>query len=163
MDLEDMEEKELLALQARINALLPLRASGGQSNGDDDAFLLWDALASRARAAGCDVAPWGVARKLPGAGAYSAAARDVGAWLVRYMGPLPRHARAAAIAVCASCLIDWMRARNIPVVTKTLQSLVPRIPGLMDRAFPGYAEAGLLRTIIRRDGTDTKIRRRGVD
>lgn len=54
----------------------------------------------------------------------------------------------AVLARCLRCLADWMGSQDIPLTVKTVFDCVHQLPFAVDRAFPFYAQAGLLRAVV---------------
>lgn len=64
------------------------------------------------------------------------------------------HLRAAArnalYHACSRIVLEHMRRASIPVTLRTLTQQMANIASIMDDAFPGYANAGLLRIVLDR-------------
>lgn len=63
-------------------------------------------------------------------------------------GTLTRNERLALLHKSVGCLIKWMNGQEIPVTPTTLMNNAHLIPYAVDRAFPFYAKAKLLRVVI---------------
>jgi uncharacterized membrane-anchored protein YjiN (DUF445 family) len=63
-------------------------------------------------------------------------------------GSLTRNERYALLHKTVACLIRWMEAQDIPVTPNTLVNNAHLMPHAVDRAFPFYAKAKLLRVVI---------------
>ncbi len=50
--------------------------------------------------------------------------------------------------VFVRALYSWLIEADIPVNSKTLITNLDKLPGIVDRAFPGYIQAGLLGAIV---------------
>lgn len=53
-------------------------------------------------------------------------------------------------------LVDNMLGMGVAVSATTLMSNIHRIPAVLDRAFPGYAAAGLLQLAVRKEDEDVR-------
>jgi hypothetical protein len=54
----------------------------------------------------------------------------------------------AVLSRCLHCLTDWMQSQEIPWTVKTVFDCIYQLPFAVDRAFPFYAQAGLLRAVV---------------
>jgi hypothetical protein len=51
---------------------------------------------------------------------------------------------------CARIVLAHMRRTSIPITMRTLMQQLANVASIMDDAFPGYANAGLLRVVLER-------------
>ena len=71
-------------------------------------------------------------------------------WLdVIFDPPLTKTERLWAYALCADLLVEESFVRNQPVCMATSLKQVQVLPQIIAREFPGYAEAGLLRFVLK--------------
>lgn len=61
------------------------------------------------------------------------------------MAPAERHALGCTIAECTA---RWLKQRRVPVTRFTMMRNVDKVFVALDFSFPGYLEAGLLRSIL---------------
>lgn len=62
----------------------------------------------------------------------------------------------ALIKLCVELLIADMMRRHVAISSRSLMANVHLIPAVLDRAFPGYAAAGLLHMVIGRKRKETR-------
>jgi hypothetical protein len=60
----------------------------------------------------------------------------------------------ALIYLSVELLIDNLQQMAVPVSSRAVMSHIHRIPSILDRSFPGYAESGLLYLVIREKETE---------
>jgi hypothetical protein len=63
-------------------------------------------------------------------------------------GTMTHNERYALLHKSINCLVRWMEMNDIPVTPGTLLSNAHLIPHAVDRAFPMYARAKLLRFMV---------------
>lgn len=56
------------------------------------------------------------------------------------------------IRLAVNLLIEDLHFMSVAVSPGTLMRSVERVPAVLDRAFPGYAAAGLLHLVVRKEG-----------
>jgi hypothetical protein len=66
-------------------------------------------------------------------------------------GELNRNEYLALIFQLLVCLGNYLHKIDVPVTITTITNNIHHIPFSVDQAFPGYAEAGFLRSIIQPD------------
>lgn len=64
-----------------------------------------------------------------------------------------RVARAGLLTLLANLLCDDLIEKGRPVHARAMMLHAHRIPSVLNRAFPGYAQFGMLHLIIRKEGT----------
>jgi hypothetical protein len=64
-----------------------------------------------------------------------------------------RVARSGLLTLLASLLCDDLIEKGRPVHARAMMLHAHRIPAVLNRAFPGYAQFGMLHLIIRKEGT----------
>jgi hypothetical protein len=70
--------------------------------------------------------------------------------LFDYFGCISKIESCSLLSIGLKLLIEDMKEFNIPISGGSVMRNIGRIPTLMNRAFPGYAEAGLLQMIVLR-------------
>ena len=55
----------------------------------------------------------------------------------------------ALIDICLACLVEDMQASRITVTPQSILGALARLRSAVDRAYPGYVEAGLLHRLVR--------------
>lgn len=68
----------------------------------------------------------------------------------RIDGGVTRTVRTALVDLAISCLGRYLERAHCPVSHRTLVNNLPKVPHVIDRAFPGYAQAGLLGLAIKK-------------
>jgi hypothetical protein len=145
--LDPEERANLLALIEHKEAQAPFQPS----RADDE---VWTALI---RVSPPGAAPW---RKLDGflkdkqhgvpVKAWREAVAALGAFAAE-VAPVRRRDedRAALVDLALDCLAADLKHAEIQVTPKALLAALPQLHRAIDRAFPGYAQAGLLPRLIR--------------
>ena len=70
--------------------------------------------------------------------------------VIEFLGPLSKLERETLLFIGVGLLYDNLCKMGVVVTTRTLMSHIHRLPGCINRAFPGYAGAGYLKRIVRR-------------
>lgn len=79
-----------------------------------------------------------------------AASELTDAWIAEVMPQyrISRLQRHKMYAILAGLVTDALEQTTIPVNIETVFMYFNRLPGIVDRAFPNYAQSGLLHTIL---------------
>lgn len=88
--------------------------------------------------------------------AYRHKFRD-GARLARYFMMAVEKSKIKRLAfmhLAVRCMYDNLTDMNVPISSRAMMNHVHRIPSIINQAFPGYAESGLLQLVIRQAGED---------
>lgn len=83
--------------------------------------------------------------------AFAVKAEALGRFLAQHA--LTQVQRRALLAVGIDLLYRDLARTGMSVTSRTLMSCVHQVPGVLDKAFPGYGRAGLLGMIVGRDCT----------
>jgi len=86
-------------------------------------------------------------RRAPGFRAFARKAQELEAFAAG-AGVRSRPARRALLAIGLDLLHRDLRAAGFSVSARTLMSCAHQVPGVLDKAFPGYARAGLLGMVV---------------
>jgi hypothetical protein len=139
-DLAQMDVGELQEVVTRASALLEVK-----NDGVDEARQIHNIIAD----------------EVPNTPHYSAIKRsrhykqflnnlDLFSETIRMLKPRGRLEELAAKRKLIQILIRWMHRKNIPVSHRTICQNMDKLVGVLDGQFPGYREAGLLRTVLAR-------------
>lgn len=79
-----------------------------------------------------------------------AASDHIDTWIAEAMPQyrMSRLQRHKLYAIFAGLVVDALEQTTIPVNIETVLSYFSRLPSIVDRAFPGYAQSGVLHTIL---------------
>lgn len=72
--------------------------------------------------------------------------------LLEYFGTVKNVVqKAALVRVSVGLLYDNLIEMNVPVGSRTMMAHIHRIPNILNKHFPGYAQSGLLSMIVRKE------------
>ena len=135
----------------QIRAVLALLAPGDAeaTRGQSDATeMLWNAVRT---VVGPHFQTLGVVKKMGFGSKVRIGAEATANYTTRYMPKLTHTERIAAYRHMVRALLVWMEGRNMPITPKTVAYSLATLPEAVDRQFPGYAEAGMLRFALMLD------------
>lgn len=138
-DLSSLSREQIREIRARADFML-----GAEESTDGCA----EVYAALVEAAGPACPPLHAARRSKHWPAFSRSAPALLAFAAEFK-PRNRAERRAALMICVEVFSDWLAERRIPVYWSTLASGLDKVPGLVDRAFPGYRASGMLPAILR--------------
>lgn len=142
-----------LDAQERQQLRLALDALGSSSPTSSSVWepseLLWSSFVSHLETLGVQAAPLGQARRNNGWSAFVRVSEQLDRWVTRHFDPETVLERKRAYKVCARCVIRSMHDMKIPITTRTLLQQSANATGAVDRQYPGYAEAGVLKQFAR--------------
>lgn len=144
--LPSLNKSELTRLRAEISALLALPASSNGSDADDgEAAFALSAIAEQLASVGepCALPRLLTHRDRPKFNQQFAAIDD----FFKRAG-LDKLQRRSLFRIGVRLLYQNLAELNVPASAVTLMHHVHRIPSLLDRQLPGYAESGLLRLVV---------------
>lgn len=146
-ELPFLERNDLMAIRARVNALLTV--GGGpagkvQSVRDDVAWVL-DIVASFSKNVGIGASEGGMLRKIAPTG-FADKVAGVLAYLER-AGCRDARDKRAALTTGLDALHRDLTSLRLASSPKLLMMHLHRIPSVVNREFPGYAAAGILRLV----------------
>ena len=70
--------------------------------------------------------------------------------VIEYLGPLSKLERDTLLFIGVGLLYSNLCEMGVVVTTRTLMSHIHRLPGCLNRAFPGYAGSGYLKLAARK-------------
>lgn len=73
-----------------------------------------------------------------------------------------RIERTALIHFAIGLLVENLRRMRLPISARAVMNHIHRLPSVVDRAFPGYAESGLLHLVIRKEERNARQERSRV-
>lgn len=124
------------------------------AKGEDSARMMLDAFSRTLSERGLDPIPSGMLMRTQNYKAFRAKMTDdqLGAWL-RGVVKNNRVALFALMHLCSELLYDDLAEKRAAINPRVMMDQVHRIPAVLNRNFPGYAQAGLLHLVIRQEGT----------
>ena len=137
-----MSDHELQQVEARAKFLLGSKAQGTKS--ETELELIHDAMA---RSTGEKI-PYGIARKRRYFSKVRGSEAILYQFVTRELGAAQRQDRQVRYRQVLDMLKRWMRAKAIPVNLASMANCIERAPSVVDSAFPGYRESGLLATAL---------------
>jgi len=157
-NLKHFSKAELVDLRNAISALLALgggavgaSASGAkEATADHTAFMLCDMIATFMKNAGADFTSSFVLRKTPQYSSFRQKVVEDGMhdYFHKAMGNNRVRTR-ALMRLSVGLLYDNLLAMSLPVSSRLMLAHAHRIPSVINTAFPGYAENGMLHMVIK--------------
>lgn len=160
-----MDDEEFREFVGRLGSLRPeqraaivaacgvLGGSGGPRGAGEGLSeppeALWAAYERVAARKGLRVPPIAVARRSGSWAAYERACSDLAPWIEEAFVPRDETARLAAWNLVARTVFRYLDDLGLAPTVTTLLQQAANGTACVDRQFPGYAEAGLLRGVLR--------------
>jgi hypothetical protein len=141
-ELSQLSEKELKEVQ-KLSSLL-LQGDGTSTREGKDEEMVHDAICSELS----ERIPY---RILPRASHYKefkAKASELAEWVRENLEPKTKLERKKGLSILIRILCRWLRDCNVPLSHRALTRNLQKVPGLVDREFPGYLESGLLPIVL---------------
>lgn len=134
-------------LRDKVNCLIQL--SEVDEDDGDDGRLFYDALArSISEATGKKVLPYHIFTKRDTYSIYKKKLPEVLRFIGENLPMLKRLERMYLFGIATHVLVTNLQDIQIPVSLRVCCTHLDRIPELMDDAFPGYIQAGLLKMLV---------------
>ena len=146
-DLQQVEQR-CKALRGLGNAGAADLADSAPGAADSDSEVILRAISEQLRRLGAEFASVPVLRRAATA-SFRAKAAEVMDY-IRASGITNRVEQAAVATVAVELLYENMTQMGVMVSSRTLLAHVHRLPAALNRAFPGYAAAGILCWIVRK-------------
>lgn len=70
-------------------------------------------------------------------------------YIATYLKGCKYQQKVAFYKLSAELILEHLQYALVPITTRSVISCIPKIPSLVERAFPGYAKAGVLHMIIK--------------
>lgn len=129
-------------------ALLELRTSTKEKD-PSVLDLVHAALCAELTARGAAVRPLAALRRTTSYGTFSDGAKAVHAYVTDHMAPANRGELIKGLRLVMRTMLSTMDKKGWEVGLMSAALTLPRAPGMVDRAFPGYREARLLPCLLR--------------
>jgi hypothetical protein len=150
--LPKLGKDELEKIKARASALLALGVSASPMNGAgkrDDVAICIDAICEAMSGLGLgELSPHWL-RKTASAG-FAEKVTGLNRWMGK-AGIADSNRRRALIVLGIEMLCRDIDRMGLPSSPKFVMAQIHRLPSLFNRSFPGYAQAGLLGLILRKE------------
>ena len=143
--LPKLTRAELLQVRARVEALTQHPASA-DTRKDRKETLVLQTIVSALAARGIDYAPIASLRNHGNLALFRAKLPPLFAYLDNVS---PRESR-VLLRLGVDLLYADLLEMGVPVTGRTLMNAIHRIPGVLNKHFPGYAEEGLLSLLVNR-------------
>lgn len=152
--LSHLSETELREISQRIKALSSL--NGGvvservvNTSADIDTDLFLDVIVFFMQSKGLEFTSVSMLKK---SSQYRRSFQDKIPEVMRYLehGAKSRIGRRALLLIAVELLYENLMEMGIVATSRTLMSHAHRIPGVLNRSFPGYARSGMLHMIVER-------------
>jgi hypothetical protein len=140
--IQELTSEERVRLLANLNMDISKQKTSEPLNREETAVL--DALM---RAADVSI-PDPIFLKSFGKSAFRASASDVIAFARGGKTIMRAPELAELIYLCMRCLAKHLRSREIPATPKVMMENMSLMPAAVDRAYPGYAKAGMLHALV---------------
>ncbi len=151
-------------LKAKINGLILLSSPSQGEDQGDDGLLFYDALSHAiSEANGKKHLPYPVFKKNRYFPMYKKKLPDVLKFLGENLPTLKRIERMYLFGIVSNVLVTNLQDIKIPVSIGAACRHLDRVPELMDNAFPGYIQAGLLRMLVQAGLSNGKSSRRASE
>lgn len=145
----------------QVNAKLRFLLNNGnhtdtqQSCADDELMLL--AISDFFSGRGLEHVNAGTLKRFTGYKAYKEKMAPISQFLKRAAGDLVHVERLALYRTGVELLYTNLSRAGLPVSSRTIMNQIHRIPSILNKAFPGYSQLGLLWLVVR-----AKERQRGA-
>jgi len=133
-------------LRSRLSALDSLDKDGPSPNDPKSDDEVLGAICSYMRQKGLEHTPIPALTRSP---QYSAFAKKC-PQVLAYLGTLSKLERGTLLLLGVGLLYDNLCQMGVPITTRTLMSHIHRLPACLNRAFPLYAQNGMLQFIVRK-------------
>jgi hypothetical protein len=143
-----LTQQQLTELSARIGALRQLKPHQPDILANDTSTMLIQCLQDALLRLGCP-APFYMFKNATTTESYREKIKTIDVFLSD--PDLTKQERYAILRLSADLLCRDLRNNNVGLIPGTLCRCVHRIPMLINQAFPGYQQAGLLRMLIKRE------------
>lgn len=145
--LPHLTEDELRKVAARVGFLLTCK---NESSSSDDSLIL-DCIASALQSRGIEFSSIAMLRKSSVYNSFrSEKVPAILAYFDNQNAKFTRNELRMIISMGVDLLIDALGAQGLGISGRTLLSHSHRIPSVINAAFPGYAQSGILSMIVRR-------------
>lgn len=111
--------------------------------------LLWSGYLTCAEQEGLQLPPLSHVRKTSLWSSFAKACRDLDLWVEHHFRPEDETRRRHAFVTVARCIILSLREMNVPLTQRSLLQQARNATQHVDRQYPGYADAGLLKQYAR--------------
>lgn len=143
--LRGLPTEDLQEVQARVKLLL----NTSETPYDEEGELFWETLRKICKNQHlCTLVPHGVYRKHIAYPYYHTGFKNVKGWTHNHFKKATYHQRRKVYKLYVGLLLDYFERRKLIISAWTIGYNVDKIPALVNNAFPGYADAGLLHKVL---------------
>lgn len=148
VNLSQLSAAELEELEGRVKALRSL--AGPSVKEQSFAWTLCDLIAEEMQSLGHVRTPTKALMRYSGEKSFRQNAALLDEWLVKV--GIPQRMRRPFLSLCILLLYRNLKSfMDVPVTAHVLMNNIAHIPPVINKSFPGYADAGLLGLIVRQE------------